>query len=84
MIHIALVELCIWFEVLLYLLCISGDHHGAECPEQAFSAVVSEKDVEVPLTVRQAGRHLFTQISQALCRRYEGIVGAVQQLLQCV
>lgn len=37
----------------------SGDHHGEQCPEQAFSAVVAEKDGEVPLTVRQAGRQLF-------------------------
>jgi len=62
----------------------SGDHHHEECPQQAFSAVVGEEDGEVALTVRQAGRHLSTQISQALCVRYEEILRALRQFLQCL
>lgn len=61
-----------------------GDQHCKECPEQAFSTVMGEEDGEVPLIVRQAGRHLSAQVSQALCRRYEAILGAVRQFLGCV
>lgn len=61
----------------------SGDHHYEECPEQAFSTVVGEEDGEVPLTVREDGKYLSIWISQALCCRYEEILGAARQFLQC-
>lgn len=65
-------------------VCKRSDQHCKECPEPTFRTVMGEEDGEAPLAVRQAGRHLPAQVSQALCHRYEAILGAVGQFLGCV
>lgn len=65
-------------------MCKSSDQQCKACPEPAFSTVVVEEDGEALVIVRPAGRHLSPQVSQALCCRYEAIVGAVRQFLGCV
>lgn len=66
----------------LFFVSKCADHHYEECPEQAF--FLSREDGEVPVTVGQAGGLLSVEISQALCHRYEEVLGAVRQLPQCV
>lgn len=65
-------------------MCKSSDQHCKECPEPAFSPGMGEEDGEAALVVKQAGKQLSAQVSQALCGKYEAILGAVRQFLGCV
>lgn len=58
-----------------------ADRRYKECPEQAF--FLSREDGEVPVTVGQAEGLWSIQISQAVCHRYEEVLGAETVTAMC-